>query len=363
MVSEPMTILCSGVTLGVYVPALILESRLRKLGLSTDVVVFESLLVSGKREKIPEMKRAYHHNFSFALMARKLSTGNNRRFLDQPCVSALLEKWKSRKRRRFIIWSGFWMPIIEQYLEEVNFDLSIHILNVDAVVMNSFKPYQFKHPFYRFVFLFDWEKQRLPYRLCVSDDRVLAYHKRADRFLVHGGGWGIGTYKEKIPELKDLRMNLDIIAYEKGDIETPGNGNRYFLIDPKWKPWEKNRAGFHEFPPFGEMTGNRKIEFKNNPWFPEVYRLVRHNKAIISKPGGGTLIDSISAATPVIFLEPFGDGEKKNAQLFEHLGFGISYQRWINSGCSFEVLEKLHTNILTCRSTLKDYAGELYHAA
>lgn len=152
-----------------------------------------------------------------------------------------------------------------------------------------------------------------------------------------------------------------MICYEEKDVENRKKGNRYFLIDPDWKSWEKNAKGHHQFPPFGQVKNRGKVEFLSNKQFPDVYRLIQHNKAIISKPGGATLIDSLSSATPIILLKPFGRYENSNALLWEYFGFGIPYQKWIDSECSLKVLEKLHTNLLKARERIQDYV-EFYCA-
>jgi UDP-N-acetylglucosamine:LPS N-acetylglucosamine transferase len=77
-----------------------------------------------------------------------------------------------------------------------------------------------------------------------------------------------------------------------------------------------------------------------------LHDVIRAAKAIVSKPGGCTLIDSLAAATPVVFLEPYGYAEASNASLWEHLGFGISYVAWKATGYDPAVLERLHANIV-----------------
>lgn len=77
----------------------------------------------------------------------------------------------------------------------------------------------------------------------------------------------------------------------------------------------------------------------------------------MSKPGGGTLVDSLSAAAPLVYLEPFGDHERANALLWERLGFGIAYDRWAASGFARSALETLHHNLLRHALSLSDYGG------
>lgn len=81
----------------------------------------------------------------------------------------------------------------------------------------------------------------------------------------------------------------------------------------------------------------------------------KHSQAIISKPGGGTLVDSLSAVTPLILLDPYGEYERENGQLWQELGFAITYQQWADSNYSFQTLENLQTNLRESRSHLPQY--------
>ena len=51
-------ILCSGVSLGVYVPGLLIRERLRALGIPARVVVYESFLSPERQARIGAAKRA-----------------------------------------------------------------------------------------------------------------------------------------------------------------------------------------------------------------------------------------------------------------------------------------------------------------
>jgi len=97
----------------------------------------------------------------------------------------------------------------------------------------------------------------------------------------------------------------------------------------------------------GLVIDENRSEYRRGETFHELYDVIRRSKAIVSKPGGCTLIDSLSSATPVVLLEPYGYAEQSNARIWEHLGYGISYPDWQRTGFDPAVLERLHTNILT----------------
>lgn len=361
MEKSTITILSSGVTLGIYVPALTINSQLQNKGINTDVVVLESLFLKEKQNKIPEAKVQFHKNFKFALMGQKV-TGNIFDSFDLPVLEATLTKWINEKRSHFLVFSGFWVPIIEQYLSAIDFKIEVDICHMDATESISWKGRDTSHSCYRHIWMFNWENRAVSSIIDIQGEPPLMFTKRNERFIVHGGGWGIGTYKSVIPELTELGYGLDIIAYESNDISENKNKHRYFMIDPNWKAWEKDIQNSYIFPPLGEVNGNTLIQYKNNRQYSEVYNLIAQNKAIVSKPGGATIIDSLSSATPIIFLDPFGEYENVNSRLWEYLGFGISYKNWKESNFSMAVLEELHNNLLKIRPKLKNYLEEIYAA-
>ena len=114
------------------------------------------------------------------------------------------------------------------------------------------------------------------------------------------------------------------------------------------------------FPPLSELSSagsSGAISYARNAGHPPLFDLTRSALAVISKPGGGTLIDSLAAATPLLLIEPFGDYERKNGQLWKELGFAIDLDEWIAGGCRSDVLEALHRNLLAARERTPIFAG------
>ena len=352
---DKITILCSGASLGTYVPAVVASHQLQAQGLATDVVVLENMLFADKRNNVNNIKVAFHRNFRFALASQKLAKDI------MPSVAphrlrALLATWKMQQRKRFMLFTGFWTPIVQQYLQETNDPaIAVDLCHTDASVSTSWKFYAAIHPAFRHIWLYSLAEKRVNWCFPVSAHDPLPYDQRSSHFLIHGGGWGVGTYQHKIPELEAWGIPLDVIAYEAEDLTHKTNGNRYFMTDPEWQPWDRNAQDQHCFPPFGEVHAGGEIIFQNSKPYPEVYDLIRYTPAIISKPGGATLIDSLSAATPLILLDPYGDYEEANARLWEELGFGIPYQTWVDTGCSRTMLEECHINLRNARESLPNY--------
>ena len=107
-----ITILCSGVALGVYVPALLVNHQLRARGAATEVVVLESLFTAEKQARILQNKAAFHRDFAVAKMGQRMAR-DVRPNLDAQRVERLYQGWVAEERRLFIVFSGFWMPLLE----------------------------------------------------------------------------------------------------------------------------------------------------------------------------------------------------------------------------------------------------------
>lgn len=359
---EKITVLGSGVALGVYIPALLVNVQLKKLNLDSEVVVLENFYTTDSKEKLTGYKQAYHKNFSVALMGHKM-TKDISSSLDEDLVAQLLQNWQQENRRYFIIWSGLWIPIVEKYRQLMAPQtITVDVCRIDAEISASFKIHEGNYQYDNEIWLWNWEQQQLIYELPVSNEDPIPYAQRENRFVTHGGGWGIGTYQNRIAELEEQGFLLDIVAYNLEEAINSKPGNRYFMVDPNWSPWHKNTHHQHDFPPFGEVTNINEKHFTTQEEYHGFYDLAKKSKAIISKPGGGTLIDSLSSATPVILLDAYGYAEEKNAAIWEHLGYGISYKKWKELNYSEEILLELHQNLLAKKNLMnypQNYAEKL----
>lgn len=361
---KEMTILCSGFGLGLYIPGLLLSKRLNECGIPAEVNVFESLVAEDKREKVLKSKKSYHKSFAVALMSTRMQL-DMRQSIDAELVRQQLDEWEQEGRRNFIVLSGHWLHVLDEYKDRIAPEkINADILYVDCGLPPSWQSIKSMKPDYNKdsneLWLFDYENLNIQYQIPVTDKPVIPYLCRENRFLIHGGGWGMGTYQKKIPELEKAGISLDIVAYDIAEAVENKNGNRYFMIDPTWSAWNKNKAGLYEFPPFSEVKYGEVPDYINKDEYHYLFDVTRKAKAIIGKPGAGTLMDSLGAATPMIMLEPFGEHEKKNAELWEKEGFGISYDRWKEEEYSTKILEILHSNLLEKQKTIANIS--LYFA-
>jgi hypothetical protein len=344
-----IAILTSGIALGVHVPGLLLARRLTESGVDVRVDVLERYFDAEKRTRIPDNKRAFHRNFRVALAGQGLARDVTPT-LDEPAVAVLLSDWAAAGVERLVVFSGFWTPVVDRYAE-AHPNARVDLCHVDSVRSPSFRPFP-KADGHRDVWLLNADSGAIPQTIPVSRAAPVPWGDRDDRCLAHGGGWGMGTYAERAAELAGRGVAMDVIAYEPDDVTDPRC--RYFMIDPDWQPWQDDG-----FPPFGELGADGSVSFRRSAEHHDSFHLMRRAKVTISKPGGGTLLDSLSSATPVVLLEPFGDHEARNAELWCRLGFGLSYADWLETGCSFAVLEELHHNLRAARARVPSYPDAL----
>jgi hypothetical protein len=350
----PVSILTSGVGLGVYIPALLVDRQLHKLGLAADVEVLENYYTPVRQKGHLAFRDAHHTNFALAQMAHRM-VRDVQECLDPERVGLLIQSWAKEQRDHFIVWSGFWLPVIEEYRRQAsNRHLYVDHCRIDAEISASFKIYPQLQYSGRAIWLWNWAERSLVHRLSAKTGRPLPFGSRDHRLVVHGGGWGIGTYREKAVELRSAGYALDIVIHD-GSEACRNSRDRYFMLEPDWRPWNKASDGTQEFPPMGELRASHTIAYERNSDYHPFYDVIRGSMAIVSKPGGCTLIDSLNSATPVILLEPYGYAERSNALMWEHLGFGMPYEKWQQTGYDTAVLEKLHLNILAASGIGIDY--------
>ncbi|AEI43607.1 hypothetical protein [Paenibacillus mucilaginosus] len=357
------TILGSGFGLGFYIPSLLLCRQLEARGHAAEAVVFESYLKQEKQEKIAESRWEYHANFAVALVAQRLPA-DVRPSIDWEAAEALFSRWEEEDRRRFVVLSGHWIYLLDRYRERMGGKpVEAELLYVDAGVSPSWKSVRKYVPDYasryREVGMYDAAALEVLFRLPVTGEPPVPYAEKENRLVLHGGGWGMGTYLEKRMELEGKGFALDIITGAAEEAERHGR-HRFWMNDPCWEAWRREgEPPRHTFPRFGEIRPGEPPVFTSPGLRHGLYELVRGAKAIVSKPGGATLIDSLASGTPVVFLDPFGPHEAKNAELWIANGFGISYEAWKDSDYSLSLLESLHVTLRTREGTIRSYVDQL----
>jgi hypothetical protein len=349
-------ILTSGASLGVHVPGLILRRRLRERDIDSDIWVLENLLPEQKQASVVKSKWAFHRNFRLALAGQRLAA-SPLPVLDEAAVRTLLREWKQRSVSHFAVFSGYWLPLLHDYRSGTPWPVRIDLCRLDAAPMSSFEHGGPAPAGSRDICLADLARLTLPWTIPIATSAPVSWGDRNGRVLAHGGGWGIGTYRARIDELP-ASLGVDVLAYESVDVDHSNANFRFFMMDPEWHPWLDT-----DYPPLGQVFPDTgcpiPAEYARGGEYPPLFDLTRRALAIISKPGGGTILDSVWSATPIVLLEPFTKSEASNASLWEALGFGISFEKWRATGFATAVLEELHENLVPAARAAPDYVSAL----
>ncbi len=351
-------ILCSGVALGVYIPAVHIHRDLESKGVFSEVYVLENLIPDDKKGRINENKIAFHKDFSVARMGQRVA-GDILPIIDRDKLAEIFKSWIDQEIEHFIIISGFWVSILEIFKSRYPGRHFVgECLHIDSDFSPSWKKAGLGAPYYHNRWLISHKEKKIVSELHITDLEPIPFYKRHNRFLTHGGGWGMGTYRSKLPELKKAGLDLDIMAYCLSEVPEHQENDRYFMIDPDWSPWLKSIKGKYVFPPFAQVAPDKKTIFRNKDDYPELFDITREALGVISKPGGSTLLDSLASATPLIMLEPFGTHEAKNAELWVDMGFGIYYEDWKKECFNPDILKKLHEELLSARGRKANYVDD-----
>ncbi|MDT8975056.1 hypothetical protein RQP50_02225 [Paenibacillus sp. chi10] len=382
--ASPITILTSGNSLGAYVPGIRLVEQLRRRGIPAEAEVLERLFPEETRRNMIRTKQLFHNSFEAAKMGTRMARDIGLT-LDEAVVANLLQRWRDEGRSVFLAVTGFWIPVLQRYEKMMHPEpIRAEFLRLDAVDTPSYRPYEDVYPRYRHHWLYRLGREgtsELYAKLTMSDADFVPYPERERRIVVHGGGWGIGTYRSKIANIQ-RHYSLAIVAYHSEEVLDALPCDRIYMTDPNWHPWLEESLSYDRtmqaaratqtaqttltnlsnqidtaYPPMAEWKRNEPLTYERGTNGPLLYEVIRNSLAIVSKPGGGTLIDSLSSATPLIYLEPFGEHERANAELWEQLGFGISYDRWLEADCSWEMLYELHCNLKSQTLSLSDFGG------
>lgn len=128
---------------------------------------------------------------------------------------------------------------------------------------------------------------------------------------------------------------------------------------------EANRAVFHRDFRLAR-AGHRVVRpptddgvYRRHDDWHASFTLVRHAIAVAGKPGGGTLLDSLHAATPLILLDALAPHEEHNARLWLDLGFAVEFRPWFDAGCPLAPLETAHHRLAAARPAVPDFGLRL----
>src|SRR3954447_6800173 len=133
--------------------------------------------------------------------------------LDPARINMLLEMWAEQRRCRFIVWSGFWFSVLHRYVALMpHLRVEADLCRIDSVPTPSFSIQRaLSSADCRDIWLWNWAKRELSWRIEVATTPPIPLRRRERRLVVHGGGWGLGTYLDVLPQLSGCGYALDLI--------------------------------------------------------------------------------------------------------------------------------------------------------
>jgi hypothetical protein len=228
--------------------------------------------------------------------------------------------------------------------------VTIDLCHVDADASPSWGLFSRSIAGAEHVWFFDGPRRRINRSLRFGPPPI-PWALRKRRALVHGGGWGIGGVGQ-LAELSASAIAVDLLVYRAEELVRAHDRHDCYLLPPSWFPWDSSEM----FPPLGFPQPDETIRFEHRSDYPPFYDLLRTACGVVSKPGGGTLIDCLNAATPLVLLEPCGAHERANAELWLSLGLAMTIEDWRKRGFDLDALGPLAERLLIERERAPDYA-------
>ena len=337
-------ILTSTMGLGTYVPALQLRDYLNENGIECDVDLFESHFSDSLMSSYLKNKEAYHKSMKVAVVGHIMASKRLKSALDDQSKNEILRSWEEAESFNFIIISGNWIELINEYIQLYPEKVRAYIFHMDIGIAPSWKNFKNDANMYKEIFPFD--KSGIHFIMENKTDKLSTTNLFPDktfRVFVHGGGWGMGNYQEIVRSLK-AKDDISVISAAYKDSEAEDIGD-YCIIDSEWKPWIKDETDQYQYPVMKIKRGCDSPIIIDNQYSNGLYGIYSECSAIISKPGGATLMDSLITGVPIVFIEPIAEHEKINAAIWEELGLGISFDKWEKSGFDKTVVYNLRENL------------------
>ncbi|MFD5536629.1 hypothetical protein ACFWIJ_01925 [Streptomyces sp. NPDC127079] len=314
-------ILTSGVALGTHVPGLLVNNSFAARGLASRVYVLEQLFPEDVKQRVRAAKGRYSRNFRLAKAAHALAA-DHAELIPPEAIVALFEEWDAGRASSIAVFSGFWASIVREYVKERP-SVRVDVCHLDAVPSPSHRRAG-EIPGSRHSWLLNARTNSLNEKIPLGGDSTqIPWVSRSIGFLAHGGGWGMGIHEAAAQELAEAGESVSLILTEPRN-EPPGKPTVY-LQDPEWESWAD--AGF---PRLVAEAGPDATSFLSRDRWSDAFELTRRARAVVSKPGAGTLVDSLNAATPVLFTEALGEWEVANERIWCALGFGMRLSEWMD---------------------------------
>ncbi len=328
---------CSGY--GTYVPALRISEELSENNIKNEVFVYENYFEKDNLNVFINYRKQFHESFRFAQIATSMSTFNDLKIR----FDKIDKDFNSRYFTLYIVITGTWLRVLEKLNIPNN---KIICLRPDTVDSPSWKSAKETYEYYNNIWLIGMGKSLPNYIL----NNKYSECERSRRVIMHGGGWGINTFTNKI---KKLYNNYEVLTIHSTEDEAKQYAKEFgiesFYTPINWLP----NMNEYSYPPLINVENGRDTQF---------HIILNSCCAVISKPGGGTCLDAITMKVPPIFLEGMAEHEKSNMLNMTSNHIGVDFNTWELNNYSYDVLLDIKENLvkkLLNKRYLYEYISEL----
>ncbi|GEM62213.1 hypothetical protein SF1_01950 [Sphingobacterium faecium NBRC 15299] len=352
-----LKILTSLIGYGIYLPAQIIQQQLAASGIASEILIFEWLYDQEKKKIFSDSAAAYADNYKLAQLATKIPV-NYQASTDPKLVEKLYQQWTQEEQTHFLCLSGLWFAILKNYHPPFA-QKTIHCCRMDAGHAHTWSNHQ-QLTIDRSYFLFDIQHKKINYAFHIPELKNITYAERSKNVVIHGGGWGLGDFITKTAALAEAGYHRNILIKSLNKYRPEDPETSFYLNDPDWDFLNKTSSS-EPFPAIGHIHQLDHISYRHQEHYHPALDLINQSKAIISKPGGMTLTDSLITGTPLIYLEPMGENEEGNAVIVDENKIGMSFEKWKDENFNLEPIRELHENIVKLQSNLPDFIATFKH--
>ncbi|OCQ18374.1 hypothetical protein A7985_23900 [Pseudoalteromonas luteoviolacea] len=339
---ENILILTASSGLGSFAPAVRLRAYLRSEGAATHLYCLEQLFDECALSKHQQTRSHCRANFRKALLLQKVVEQGGidlKSIIDPDKFDTMMHIWQQEKFTRCIVFSGFWLSMLAVMGAGYSPVTTIDAIHMDAVPSSSWlhanTHSQAVRASVRDIYLYQKDSSRVFTLYPV--EQPLDWQSRTARVLCHGGGWQMGGLSTLNTLLNREAIYSDMILPADTTLVS-SLYQRILTTDPNYCPWEN----LDKLP---DLTILPEANSNGPPLNINFEQLAQSAPAIITKPGGASLLDSLNFATPLVLLPAYGDYETQNANTWLSMGFAVTFEQWQDSGYSFALLQELHHNL------------------
>jgi hypothetical protein len=335
--AHSINIVTSIIGYGVYFPALIVYEQLKALNYDVHIYIIERFFDEKAISEFERTKTAFQKDVRLVQIASRIPVKYTEK-LSPEKTSALFDEWEQHNTSHFLCFSGLWLATLKAYKDKHSHCV-IDTCRVDSAVAATWEALSGHEDLIaNDLSFFNAKTNTVNYVLNIPEITPLPYSERTQNVTMHGGGWDLGDFTSKTAQFTDT-YHVNLIVNDRKELSD--ENVTLYANQPKWNPLYANG-----FPPFGSID----TAHANYEKHPGILTVLAQSKAIVSKPGGMTLMDSLISETPLIFLKSVGKNENSNQQLWENLQLGISLETWLQSEEKEAILDEMQARIVALKT-------------